>query len=438
VLQRLPYRGGNWNNSSNAGLAARNLNNERSNTNSNIGFRPALNDCPKQRGHGFADSASIKRALSPHPQGEKYTGSRRLVGAPSAFGCRPKQSKGFEVKTYNNLYPSIYELENLHNAYLKARLGKRERTEVLRFERDLEGNLIRLQEHLVNETYTTGQYRKFYVHEPKHRLVAALPFRDRVTQHALISVIEPIWERRFIHHSYACRPGRGMHKGSTQAQQWLREVQRQHGTAYCLKADVSKYFASIDQDVLGGILSRKIACQPTLNLCKNIMASWPQGLPIGNLTSQLWANIYLHELDAMVKHELRIHRYIRYMDDFVIIHHDKSYLKAVLNTITEFLNNALKLRLNNKTQIFPVSQNNGRALDFLGYRTWPTHKRIRKDSVKRMNKKMKKMARLYATGDIDHDYIKRRIVSWVGHAQYADSYRIRNKVLGSVTFKREG
>ncbi|MDY0349066.1 MAG: reverse transcriptase/maturase family protein, partial [Tenuifilaceae bacterium] len=281
------------------------------------------------------------------------------------------------MKTYGNLFEEVYQFDQLHEAYLRARAGKRQRADVLLFERNLEGELIQLQNELIWGQYRTGEYRTFYVLEPKRRLVAALPFRDRVVQHALISILNPIWEKRFIHHSYACRPGRGMHKGADQAQAWLREVQRQHGLVYCLKADIRRYFPSINHEIMIGLLERRIACPRTINLCRDIMASWQPGLPIGNLTSQLWANIYLHELDIFVKQNLGIKRYVRYMDDFVIVHHDKVFLQDLLEIIAHWLWDVLRLKLNNKTQIFPVSIQHGRALDFLGYRMWTTHRRLR-------------------------------------------------------------
>lgn len=341
------------------------------------------------------------------------------------------------MKTYKNLYQEIYQFDRLHQAYLRARIGKRQRREVLRFERDLEGNLIQLQNELIWDMYQTGPYRTFHVHEPKKRMVAALPFRDRVLQHSLVSVIEPIFEKRFIHHSYACRPGRGMHMGANQAQQWLREVKREHGKVYCLKADVAKYFASIDQEILITLLEKKIKCRRTMNLCKEIMSTWHEGLPIGNLTSQLWANVYLHELDIFVKETLQVRRYIRYMDDFVIVHHDKKFLQGLRVVIENFLAQKLKLRLNNKTQIFPVGTKHGRALDFLGYRMWTTHRRLRRESVKRMAKRMEQMRKQYARGEISHPDIQRRIASWLGHAKHAESYTIRRLVLGKTVFKRE-
>jgi retron-type reverse transcriptase len=342
------------------------------------------------------------------------------------------------MKTYDNLYPNIYDFESLYNGYLKARKGKRHHAEVLKFESNLEGELIQLQNELIWGQYHTGQYREFYVYEPKTRLVAALPFRDRVLQHSLVAAIEPIWENRFIHHSYACRPGRGMHSGALQAQKWLRQVERNHGRAYVLKADVRKYFPSINHDILLAMLARRIKCQRTMALLSAIIHSWGPGLPIGNLTSQLAANVYLHELDQEVKQGLRERFYMRYMDDWIIVHHDKQHLHQLRRHLEQWLKDNLALELNDKTQVFPVGTRNGRALDFLGYRMWTTHRRLRTGSVRRMKSRLKIMQREYAKGKIGPEEIRNRINSWVGHAKFADTYRIRSMLLSRARFIRPG
>lgn len=340
------------------------------------------------------------------------------------------------MRTYTGLYERIYPFDALEAAYCRARSGHRGTAEVLQFERDLEGELIQLSNELIWGEYRTGPYRTFHVHEPKRRLVAALPFRDRVLHHALVAQLEPIWEPRFIHHSYACRRGRGLHRGADTAQRWLREVQRRYGRAYVLKADVSKYFASIRHDVLLALIARHVRCRRTLDLCAHIVDTWRPGLPIGNLTSQLWANIYLHELDDLVKQRLGVRRYMRYMDDWLVVHHDKAYLHGLRRTLTEWLGDTLGLALNRKTQVYPVGGARGRALDFLGYRIWPTHRKLRKSSVRRMGRRMRWLARRYARGEIGRDAIDARVQSWLGHARHADSYRVRRDVLGTVTFKR--
>lgn len=348
------------------------------------------------------------------------------------------------AKTYNNLYPEIYSFENLHAAYLRARRGKRDRIEVQRFELDLEGNLIQLQNELIWGKYRTGAYRKFIVTEPKERIVAALPFRDRVVQHAIVGVIEPIWERRFIADSYACRPGKGTHKGADRAQAMLRKVKREHGHVFVLKADISKFFYSIDHCAIKELVRRRIACERTLSLIDNIIDSTaapgdlrPVGLPIGNLTSQLFANIYLHELDEFVKHGLREKLYMRYMDDFCVVHHDKDHLHRVRALIEQFLWQRLRLKTNAKTQVFPVGVRHGRAMDFLGYRIWTTHRRIRKSSISRITRTLKSLQYQYRHGKISLQRVRQSIVSWLAHASHADTHGLRVKLLERFVFMKQ-
>ncbi|WP_269497164.1 reverse transcriptase/maturase family protein [Castellaniella sp. S9] len=349
------------------------------------------------------------------------------------------------AKTYNNLFSRIYDFQSLHQAYILARRGKRDRREVQRFEQDLEGNLISLQNELIWNMYSTGKYRLFRVYEPKERLVAALPFRDRVLQHSLVNVIEPIWERRFIADSYACRPGRGTHRGADRAQSMLRGVQNQYGRVYVLKADIAKYFYSIDHAILKRLIRRRIRCRRTLDLIDAIIDSnapaddlCPVGLPIGNLTSQLFANVYLHELDTYVKHHLREKYYVRYMDDFAIFHHDKAHLQRLRKDIERFLWENLRLRTNAKTQVFPVGVTRGRALDFLGYRIWVSHRRVRRSSIARIKRTMRRLQKRYSAGKTTLERVQQSVQSWVAHASHAQTYGLRKSLLASMRFARKG
>jgi len=186
------------------------------------------------------------------------------------------------------------------------------------------------------------------------------------------------------------------------------------------------------------LLKKHIACRKTLALVSEIITSsgGKVGIPIGNLTSQLFANIYLHELDLFIKNILREPRYIRYMDDTVIVHHNKRHLKEVRIQTESFLEDTLKLKTNSKSQIYPVAMFCGRPLDFLGYRIWPTHRLLRKSSVNRMRRALKTMVNQYAKNSISTDKIKRRIASWLGHAKHADSFNIRTKLLKQTIFRR--
>lgn len=346
------------------------------------------------------------------------------------------------AKTYGGIFEKVVDFEELYLAWLRVIRGRRAQSDVLRFERDLEPNLIDIQNSLLWKTYRTGPYRHFKVFEPKERGIAALPLKDRVVQHALIAQLEPIWEPRFIHDSYACRPGKGAHRGADRVQGFMRSTLREQGVLHVLKADVSKYFPSISHDVLKRLLRRRVRCPDALWLIDGIIDSaaepgdpFPRGIPIGSLASQLFANIYLHELDEFVKYELREKRYLRYMDDFAIIHHDKEHLHRLRREVEDFLHARLALRLNGKTQVFPVATRRGRPLDFLGYRIWPTHRKIRKDSAARMRKKMKRMSRQYQAGNISLDQVDRVVMSWLGHARHAQSYKLRSRIITGVAFR---
>lgn len=340
------------------------------------------------------------------------------------------------AKTYTNLFERIYDFENLYQAYLKARKGKQLNHDVAKFSSRLEENLITLQNELIWQTYRTGNYYLFQVREPKVRTVAALPFRDRVIHHAIINVIEPLFERVFIYDSYACRVGRGTHAGADRAQRFLRIVKRNHGKFFVLKADISKYFASIDHDVLMRLLEKRIRCKPTLDLLQRIIDASPlSGLPIGNLTSQLFANIYLHELDEFCKYEVKAKYYLRYMDDFVIVHHNKAVLHDMRQRIEWFLASELKLKTNHKTQVYPI--NRDRPLDFLGYKIWPTHRKLRNDSIKRFKRKMLRFQGRYYCGTIELSEVRQSIMTWLAHASKANAHDTTRRILSGIVFKRE-
>ncbi|WP_228393639.1 reverse transcriptase/maturase family protein [Pseudomonas helleri] len=338
------------------------------------------------------------------------------------------------------MYEQIYAFDNLLQAWQKARRGKRKLREVLRFELDLEGNLIALQNELMWDQYTPGAYRYFTVLLPKPRQIASLPFRDRVLQHAINNIIEPIWEARFIPTSFACRPGRGTHACADKVQGFLRSVQQTHGRVYVLKADIAKFFASIHRPTILKLLERHISCPRTLALIRRIVYAdgidTEFGIPIGNLTSQLMANIYLHQLDIEAKHTLGVKFYARYMDDFCIVHHDKQYLHAVRAHLEDWLHDNLLLRTNHKTQVFPVAAKNGSALDFVGYRLYTTHRLLRRDSIKRIKTSLRRLCALYAAGRIDLDKVRPVVHSWIAHASQANTLGLRRKILASAAFVR--
>lgn len=346
----------------------------------------------------------------------------------------------------NDIYEKVYDFENLHQAYLEARKGKRYRHDVLAFSKNLEENLIQLQNELIWDTYSVGRYREFYVYDPKKRLIMALDFRDRVIQWAIYRQLNPILDKQFISDSYGCRKDKGTHKAAQKLQYWLRKADRSPNDCYYLKLDISKYFYRVDHDVLVNILKTKIEDEKLLNLLEKIIRSEKKfglppglephecsyterpdnrGMPIGNLTSQMFANLYLNELDQFCKHVLKIKRYVRYMDDVIILDSDKAILWQYKNDIESFLNNTLKLDLNNKTAVRPIES----GVEFVGFRIWPTHVKLKKKSAVKIKHKLKIVQRAYSKGEITLESAKQSLASYLGIMEYFNSYNYKRKVL---------
>lgn len=327
-------------------------------------------------------------------------------------------------KTYKNLYRQLCSFQHLHNAWLAAKRHKRYQYAILVFEHNLEDNLLCLLASLKDATYQVSGYRYFYVYEPKKRQVACLTsFGDRVIQHAVCSLLEPIFDPMFIAMSFACRKGKGTHAGVASAERMMRAVKRSHGKVFALKCDIRKYFENINHAILLSLIARKITDKKMLDLLSKVIGSFREdcGLPLGNLTSQLFANIYLHTLDVYLKYDLKVEYYIRYMDDFVIFHHDKQHLHRLRKNIEDWLSENLRLELNAKTAIFPISSQQGRPLDFLGYRILPNRRLLRRNAIKKVTKKLGQLHKAYADGKIEFCDIKLRIASHMAHAKHADT-----------------
>ncbi|MCK4649721.1 group II intron reverse transcriptase domain-containing protein [Candidatus Pacearchaeota archaeon] len=325
------------------------------------------------------------------------------------------------MKTHKNLFQEVCEYGNLNNAYLKARRGKNYVSEALNFDYNLENGLVDLQCELRNQTYETGKYRHFIIFEPKERKISALPFRDRVVHHAVCNVIEPMFEKKFIYDSYACRKGKGTHAGADKLQKFIRSANDNY---YVLKCDVSKYFPSVNQEILKQLIREKIADKKLLWLSDNIINSAGRGIPIGNLTSQLFANIYLNKLDEYMKYELKIKYYIRYMDDFIILHESKQYLHEVKENVRVFFV-SMKLTLHpKKANIFPITL----GIDFLGYRIFNNHRLIRKSTVKRFLKIVKRKIEKYDYGVMSFDKLMESFNSWEAYMAHGDSYKLKNSL----------
>jgi retron-type reverse transcriptase len=329
-----------------------------------------------------------------------------------------------------DLFSRIIDFENLHTAYRGARACRRYRSSILKFGYRLEENLLALRWKLSHKTYKHGDYREFVVIDSKKRTIKAAPFRDRVVHHAVCNIIEPILDKGFIHDSYACRKGKGMHAAVKRLEHFIRSLEwdtRENNAPriYCLKCDISKYFDNIDHEVLLKLLQKKIKDDDVIWLLREIIASNPKGIPIGNLTSQLFANLYLNELDHFVKRELREKYYLRYMDDFLILGMDKKDLREVKERIKMFLHDRLKLEMHpKKVEILPINK----GLDFLGYVLKDGRRYPRKSTVKRFMKKKHHYEMMVENGKLTEQSLHNIYSSWRGYASFANSDKLIKKL----------
>lgn len=349
----------------------------------------------------------------------KIADAGRPTGAPAINGKEMKMD-----------YSTLYEFDNLYNAYKKARKGKRWKGATVKYEMNALEATLYLQHLLKTKNYKMGKYNVFKVYEPKERVIMSTTFKDKVVQHSLCdNIIEPALERTFIYDNCASRRNKGVHFGLDRLSGFLREFHRRHGCdGWVLKCDISKYFYSIDHNVLKSQLRKHIQDEDIIELLDVIIDSTDNpGIPIGNQTSQFFALLYMNGLDHFVKEKLRIKYYGRYMDDFYLIHEDKQYLQYCRREIEGYVGN-LKLRLNNKTAIFPIKN----GLNFLGFHTYLTEsgkaiRKLRRDSKQRMRRKLKKFKELYAARKITKEEINASFESWKSHASHGHCYHlIRN------------
>lgn len=326
-----------------------------------------------------------------------------------------------------NLFAQIISFENLHRAFLGASHGKRDRREVREFEYHLETRLWEIRADLDRGRYEWGPYHRFWINDPKRREIRAAPFRDRVVHHAIFNVLDPIFRRSFIADSYACIPGRGTHLA---VERYRSFVRARGGEGYRLQGDIKSYFASVDHDVLLRLLGRRIGDPRLLDLLASLVAHGGErrgrGMPIGNLTSQLFANVYLDALDHFMKETLRVRHYIRYMDDFLLLVAERREARQRLRDIRGFLATPLRLELNpRRLVIAPI----GEPCDLLGYVHHPDGRvRVRKRSVRRLWRRLPALERRLESGAIDQRRARASVASWFGVAKHADAYRLSRSI----------
>ena len=330
-------------------------------------------------------------------------------------------------KTIRNVYNDAVSFEKLLSAHKKARRGKREKKEVILFELNLENEILRIEDELKHGRYKHGKYKEFKIYEPKERIIMASKYSDRVVHQWYVeSFIRPYFVPQFIQTSYAGIKTRGMHKASKDVQKAMKIAKEKWNDYYILKMDITKYFQNIDKKILWEILKRKIKDKKLLWLTREIILSTEgmKGLPLGNYTSQMFANIYLNELDQYIKHKLKCKYYFRYMDDMVILCENKKKAQNILKEITIFLTENLKLTLNSKTRIFKDVQ----GVNFCGYKINEHRLKIRNASKYRMKRKLKKYTCQLKEGEITLPEIQKSIAGWLGYVKHADSYNLRRSM----------
>lgn len=334
-------------------------------------------------------------------------------------------------------YDKICDFQNLYKAHVVARRGKRHTREVIEFEMNLASNLINISKMLQTGEYKITGYYSFIVHDPKDRIIHALHYRDRVVQHCVCDeILAPILDKKLIYDNSACRKNKGTHFAIARVSKFLNEFYKKYGTSgYFLKCDIRKFFDNIDHAILKEKLKKVFKEKRVFDLLCEIIDSFEKtngkGLPLGNQSSQWFAIYYMDEFDRFIKEKLQIKYYSRYMDDCVIIHNDKDYLKKCLVVLKKFLKEKTLLNFNNKTEIFPIKN----GVDYLGWHFYLNEngKIIRKVKTETKNKykrKIKFLKKAYISKKLADSEIRQILSSYRAHLAFGHTYKLQKKVLG--------
>ena len=332
-----------------------------------------------------------------------------------------------------DLWQELCSCNNLELAYKKARKHKTTKDYVINFGKDLQNNLLLLRSELLFYCYNPKPLVNFIVRDPKTRRISKSDFRDRVVHHALCNIIEPILEKSFIFDSYANRKGKGTLKALQRFDYFKRKVSKNNtSNCYILKADIRKYFETVNHNILLSIIKKKIKDTRILWLVRKILGNYglkrereTRGMPLGNLTSQFFANVYLNELDQFVKHKLKAKYYIRYVDDFVILHRNKETLENYKKEIDNFLK-TIKLELHpDKSKIIPLRK----GVSLLGCRVFYYHQLLRKSNLRKFQRKINEKIDLVQNNLLTYDSLLDSINGWFGYAMWADTYNLRQSII---------
>lgn len=346
------------------------------------------------------------------------------------------------MKIWHNLYDNLSTKENIVSGWEEFRVGKKRKKDVVLFENDLDENLNQVYKALKQKTYQPGPYSGFYVFDPKVRLIHKATVADRIVHHIVSSALERIFEPTFFAHSYSCRKDKGTHKGGVALQKMaLKASYNDTRVCWALKCDVKKFFASVNHNILVAILSKRIGDKNFLTLLAKIIGSFQsdltidavnkKGIPIGNLTSQFFANIYLNELDQFIKHKLKIKYYLRYADDFVILSGDRDYLEKIIEPIRNFLLTSLDLELHPNKIIYRKFRS---GIDFLGYIVFPHHILPRTKTKKRILRKIRAKIKEFKSEKISEETLNQTIQSYLGYLSHADTYEFKKQLQNLIWF----
>jgi len=337
-----------------------------------------------------------------------------------------------------NLWEVLCSEENLYFAFKKARKHKTLKTYVIKFERNLKENLLLLRRELLQKAYRPLPLERFIIRDPKTRKISKSDFRDRIIHHTLCNIIEPIFEKCFIHDSYANRKGKGTLNAIKRFEFFKRKASKNNSrAAFVFKADISRYFDTVNHKLLLQAIKKRIKDKNILWLIKIILGNYSvcnsaKGMPLGNLTSQFFANVFLNELDKFVKHKLKARFYIRYVDDFVILHEDKYVLNSYKPEIEKFLINKLGLELHpKKSKVIDLR----RGIDFLGFRNFYYYKLLRKANLRKIKRKLSLFKESFDNKLITYDEIYESMRGWVSYARQANTFRLRQNFSKQIESK---
>ncbi len=333
------------------------------------------------------------------------------------------------MKTYKNLYQELCSKENIALAFKKAQKRKSRKPYVIEFKNNLNENLELLRLELLSNTYKPRQLRTFVIREPKTRKIRKSYFVDRIVHHAICNILGPIFEKRFIYDSFANRKGKGTLNAIKRFDKFKQKVSKNNTrNCYIFKADIKHYFDEVNHNTLINILRKKINDEKLISLILNVLKNHSNmvGMPLGNMTSQFFANVYLNELDQFVKKELRVKYYIRYVDDFIILHDNKEILESYKEKIDIFLKEKLQLELHTTKSKISLLE---RGILFLGFRHYTYHRLLRKSNIITMRKRI-------VQGD--YDSICEFLEGWLSYSNHANTYNLRHKVTDTIESNFQG